>query len=60
MKNYSISVDFVMNKYIDIEAESEEDAVRKLELRISANPYDYAHNFGCYVGSEIISVEESE
>ena len=59
-KNFSLSVDIVMNKYIDVEAESEEEATKKLEEMFNKNPYDYTHNFSCYVGHEVISVEPSE
>ena len=59
-KNFSVSVDIVMNKYIDVEAESDEEAAKKVDEMIKANPYDYAHNFSCYVGHEVISTEETE
>lgn len=56
-KKFSLSVDIVMNKYIDVEAESEEEATKKLEEMFNNNPYDVANNFNCYVGHEVISVE---
>jgi hypothetical protein len=59
-KTFSLSVDIVMNKYIDVEAETEEEAVKKLEEKFSKNPYDYTNYFNCYVGHEVISVEPSE
>jgi len=59
-KTFSLSVDIVMNKYIDVEAESEEEATKKLEEMFNKNPYDYTHNFNCYVGHEVISVEPSK
>jgi hypothetical protein len=57
-KNYSVSVDIVMNKYISVEAESDEEAAKKVDEMIKKNPYDYTNNFSCYVGHEIISTEE--
>ena len=57
-KNYSVSVDIVMNKYISVEAENDEEAAKKVDEMINKNPYDYTHNFTCYVGHEIISTEE--
>jgi hypothetical protein len=57
MANFSLSVDIVMNKYIDVEAETEDEAVKKVEEMFSKNPYDVAHNFSTYVGHEVISVE---
>lgn len=57
MANFSLSVDIVMNKYIDVEAETEDEAVKKVEEMFNKNPYDVAHNFNTYVGHEVISVE---
>lgn len=57
MANFSLSVDIVMNKYIDVEAETEDEAVKKVEEMFSKNPYDVANNFSAYVGHEVISVE---
>lgn len=57
-KNYSVSVDFVMNKYISVEAENDDEAAKKVEEMITKNPYDLAHNFSTYVGHEVISTEE--
>lgn len=57
-KNYLVSVDIVMSKYISVEAENDEDAAKKVDEMITKNPYDYARNFTCYVGHEIISTEE--
>ena len=58
MANYSVSVDIVMNKYFSVEAESDDEAAKKVDEMISKNPYDYTHNFSCYVGHEIISTEK--
>ena len=57
-KNYRVSVDIVMNKYISVEAENDEEAAKKVDEMIKANPYNYANNFECYVGHEVISTEE--
>ena len=57
MANFSLSVDIVMNKYIDVEADTEDEAVKKVEEMFNKNPYDVAHNFSTYVGHEVISVE---
>jgi len=57
-KNYSVSVDIVMSKYISVEAESDEEAAKKVDEMITKNPYDYTSNFACYVGHEVISTEE--
>lgn len=57
-KNYSVSVDFVMNKYISVEAENDDEAAKKVEEMIKAKPYDYACNFSTYVGHEVISTEK--
>ena len=47
-----------MNKYVSVEAESDEEAAKKVDEMIKAKPYDYANNFECYVGHEVISTEE--
>lgn len=60
MKSYLVSVDVVMNKYISVEAESDEDAAKKVDEMISSNPYDYTHDFSHYVGHEVISTEPED
>lgn len=57
-KNYWVSVDFVMSKTFEIEAESEEQAKSKVLEMIDKNPYDYARGFSHLVGCKIIDVEE--
>ena len=47
-----------MSKRIEIQAESQEEAIKTLKLAIQQNPYDYAHNFDAYVCSEIVYVNE--
>lgn len=58
MKNYSVSVDITMSKSVTILAESEEDAVRKVDDMISNHPYDYAFGFSHYVNHDVICAEE--
>lgn len=60
MAKYQVSVDVVMNKYIEVEAESDEDAAKKVDEMISNNPYEYTNNFSHYVGHEVISTEPTE
>ena len=58
MANFIIDLDFTMSKRVEIEAESQEEAIKTLKLAIQQNPYDYAHNFDAYVCSEIVDVNE--
>lgn len=60
MKKYQVSVDVVMNKYIEVEANSDEEAANKVNEMITNSPYEYANNFSHYVGHEVISTEEEE
>lgn len=60
MVNVLVSVDIVMSKYIRVQAESKEDAVKKVEEGFEKNPYNYTNDFNCYVGHEIISTEIEE
>ena len=60
MKNYSVSVDFTMSKSVTVLAESEGDAVRKVDEMIYEHPYDYAFGFSHYVNHEVICAEEEE
>ena len=60
MAKFQVSVDVVMNKYIEVEAESDEQAVEKVNEMFNKNPYDYANGFSHYVGHEVISTEPSE
>lgn len=60
MRKYQVSVDVVMNKYIEVEAESDEDAAKKVDEMISKSPYDYTNGFSHYVGHEVISTEPTE
>jgi hypothetical protein len=38
MKNYDVSVDITMSKSISVEANSEEEAMKKVEEMIKENP----------------------
>ena len=58
MKKYQVSVDIVMNKYVEVEAENDDDAANKVDEMLNNSPYDYAHSFSHYVGHEVISTEE--
>lgn len=58
VKTYCVDIDFVMSKSIEIQAESEEQAMSKVSDIIKNNPYDYACNFGHYVGHRIIDANE--
>lgn len=60
MKKFSVYVDITMSKTIEIEAESENDALAKVDGMIKDNPYNYAQNFTHYVTHEVIEVEEEE
>jgi hypothetical protein len=57
MAKFSVSVDIVMNKYFEVEASSDEEAVKKIDEMFNKNPYDHTNNFSCYVGHEVISTE---
>lgn len=57
-KNYSVSVDFIMSRTIEVEAESEEQAKSYLSSEIQKNPYNFAHSFSHFVGHKIIDVNE--
>ena len=60
MKNFIIDVDFVMSKGIQVNAESEEQAMSKVREMINNNPYDYTNNFSHCVGYKIIDVNEED
>lgn len=57
-KKFLVSVDVVMNKYIEVEAESDEQAVQKVDEMFNKNPYEYANGFSHYVSHEVICAEE--
>lgn len=57
MEKYYVNVDITMSKTIQVEADSEDDAIRKVDNMISKNPYDYTSDFSHYVTHEVIDVE---
>jgi len=57
-KLFSIDVDFVMSKRIQVEAESEEQAKAIFERLLKEDPYDYARQFDAFIGHKIIDVTE--
>jgi hypothetical protein len=59
-KNYSVSVDITMSKNIEVEANSEDEAIAKANEMVANNPYDYTNGFSHYVTHETISAEEEE
>ena len=58
MANYSVDVDFVMSKTIEVEAESEEQAMSIARSKIEKNPYDFAHGFSHCVSFDITGANE--
>ena len=58
MKKYSVSVDITMCKMVDIEANSEQEALNKVDQMISNNPYDYTTGFSHYVTHDVVNAEE--
>ena len=57
-KNYSVSIDITMSKTIEVEANSEEEAIAKANEMVANNPYNYTNGFSHYVSHEAISAEE--
>ena len=41
MKRYYVNVDIVMSKGVVVEAESEDEAMKKVDNMIGENPYDF-------------------
>ena len=58
MKKYSVSVDITMCKMVDVEANSEQEALDKVDQMISNNPYDYTTGFSHYVTHDVVNAEE--
>jgi hypothetical protein len=56
--NFTVSVDITMNKYVKVEAASEEEALAKANEMVSKNPCNYAYDFSHYVRHEAICAEE--
>lgn len=57
MEKYYVNVDITMSKTIQVEADSADDAMRKVDNMINKNPYDYTSDFSHYVTHEVIDVE---
>ena len=57
---YSVDVDFVMAKDIEVEANSESEAMEKVRKMINENPYNHARGFSHYIKCEIIKANEME
>lgn len=57
-KNYSVWCDITMSKRIEVSAENEDEAREKVREMISQDPYEFACNFGAYVSTDIVDVEE--
>ena len=57
MKRYYVNVDIVMSKGVVVEAESEDEAMKKVDNMIGENPYDYTSDFSHYVTHEVIDAE---
>lgn len=49
MANFCVQVDVVMCKYIYVKADSEEEAVKKVQDAFDENPYRFAYNFNHFV-----------
>ena len=60
MKKFSVSIDITMSKTIEIEAESENEALVKADELVKKNPYSYAKDFTHYVTHEVIEATEEE
>ena len=58
MKKYSVSVDITMCKMVNVEANSEQEALDKVDQMISNNPYDYTTGFSHYVTHDVVNAEE--
>ena len=57
MKRYYVNVDITMSKGIVVEAESEAEAMEKVDNMIGENPYNYTSDFSHYVNHEVIDAE---
>ncbi len=49
-----------MSKTIEIEAESENEALAKADELVKENPYNYTWDFSHYVTHEVIEATEEE
>jgi len=57
---YAVSMDITMSKTIEVEANSEEEAMNKANDMVANNPYNYTNGFSHYVTHEAISADEVE
>ena len=57
MARYYVNVDITMSKGIVVEAESEAEAMEKVDNLIGENPYNYTSDFSHYVNHEVIDAE---
>ncbi len=57
-KKFSVSVDITMSKNIEVEANSEKEAIEKANEMVANNPYNYTYDFSHYVTHEAICAEE--
>jgi hypothetical protein len=57
MARYYVNVDITMSKGIVVEAESEAEAMEKVDNMIGENPYNYTSDFSHYVNHEVIDAE---
>ena len=60
MKNYCVYVDITMSKGIFVDAENDEEAMKKASEMVEKDPYYYGRNADCYVSHEVIDVIEEE
>lgn len=60
MTNFILFVDFVMSKRIQVEAESEDNAIAIFEEMMKKNPYEFTTRFDAYVDHEVTDIDEEE
>ena len=58
MATFYVDVDFVMSRTLEVNADSEEHAISKVNNMINDNPYNYAHEFSHYVGHKVVGANE--
>lgn len=55
---FSVDVDVIMAKVIEVEANSEEEAIAKVDEMINKNPYNFTNGFSHYVKHDVIDANE--